>query len=117
MIRVASMVGALVLGLGMASCMGGAVTPEQRAEADCAGKGGKMQRVGRMQSLQCIVPYADAGKICTDTAQCQGECRVPGSVIVSDGRAVDGQCTADSSPFGCYTPVKNGRATAPICVD
>ncbi|MDP3378212.1 MAG: hypothetical protein Q8S53_07580 [Brevundimonas sp.] len=117
MIRVASMMGALVLGLGLSSCFGGGATPEQRAEAECAAQGGKMQRVGRMQSLQCVLQYADAGKTCRNASDCQGDCRVPGSVIVSDGRAVDGQCTADSSPFGCYTPVKNGRATAPICVD
>jgi hypothetical protein len=117
MIRVASMMGALVLGMGLASCMGGAVTPEQRAEADCLAQGGKMQRVGRLQSLQCVQTYSDAGKTCTDAAQCQGECRVPGSVIVEDGRAVEGQCTADSNRFGCYTRVENGRATAAICVD
>ncbi len=117
MIRVASMMGALVLGMGLSSCFGGGVTPEQRAEADCSAQGGKMQRVGRMQSLQCVIPYSDAGKTCTDAAQCQGECRVPGSVIVEDGRAVEGQCTADSNRFGCYTRVENGRATAAICVD
>jgi hypothetical protein len=117
MIRVASMMGVLVLGMGLASCMGGAVTPEQRAEADCLAQGGKMQRVGRLQSLQCVLQYSDAGKTCTGAAQCQGECRVPGSVIVEDGRPVEGQCTADSNRFGCYTRVENGRATAAICVD
>lgn len=117
MIRVASMMGALVLGLGLSSCFAGGPTPEQRAEADCMAQGGKMLRVGRMQSLQCVLQYSDAGKTCTDAAQCQGECRVPGSVIVEDGRAVEGQCTADSNRFGCYTRVENGRATAAICVD
>lgn len=117
MSRVASMMGALVLGLGLSSCFGGGVTPEQRAEADCAAQGGKMQRVGRMQTLQCVLQYSDAGQTCTDAAQCQGDCRVPGSVIVEDGRAVEGQCTADSNRFGCYTRVENGRATAAICVD
>ena len=112
MIRVASMMGALVLGMGLSSCFGGGATPEQRAEADCSAQG-----VGRMQSLQCVIQYSDAGQTCTDAAQCQGECRVPGSVIVEDGRAVEGQCTADSNRFGCYTRVENGRATAAICVD
>lgn len=117
MTRVILMTGALVLGLGLSSCFGGGPTPEQRAEAQCAAEGGKMQRVGRMQTLQCVLQYPDAGKTCSDAAQCQGECRVSGSVIVEEGRSVEGQCTADSSPFGCYTRVENGRATAAICVD
>lgn len=117
MIRMSLMAGALTLGLGLSACMGQPLTPEQQVEADCMAQGGKMQRVGRMQSLQCVLQYSDAGKTCTDAAQCQGECRVPGSVIVEDGRAVEGQCTADSNQFGCYTRVENGRATAAICVD
>jgi len=117
MIRMSLMAGALALGLSLSACMGGAVTPEQRAEADCAAQGGKMQRVGRMQSLQCVLQYTDAGKACRDAADCLGECRIPGGVIVEDGRAVEGQCTANSNRFGCYTRVENGRATAAICVD
>ncbi|WP_226636343.1 hypothetical protein [Brevundimonas poindexterae] len=119
MTRMAGVLAGVVLlaGPGLASCMGQPMTPEQRAEADCSARGGKMQRVGRLQSLQCVIQYSDAGKTCRDAADCQGDCRVPGNVIVDDGRAVDGQCTADSNRFGCYTRVENGRATAAICVD
>lgn len=102
---------------GLSACAGPRLTPEQRAEADCAARGGKMQRVGRMQSLQCILVHADADKPCADNRDCVGDCRVPGSVIVEEGRAVEGRCHADSNPFGCYTRVENGRATAAICVD
>jgi hypothetical protein len=115
MVRMTLMAGVLVLGLS--ACMGQPRTPEQIAESACAAEGGKMQRVGRMQSLQCVLQYSDAGQICRDGADCQGECRVPGGVIVEDGRAVEGQCTATSNRFGCYTRVENGRATAAICVD
>jgi hypothetical protein len=92
-------------------------TPEQIAEADCTAQGGKMQRVGRAQSLQCVIAYPDAGKTCRDGDDCMGQCRVPGGVIVPEGRAVEGRCVATSDPFGCYTQVEDGRATAAICVD
>ena len=33
------------------------------------------------------------------------------------GAAAVGQCQADSSRFGCYATVENGKAEATICVD
>ena len=89
------------------------------AAASCAARGGKMLPQGRMQSLQCVVTYADGGKRCTDGDDCQsGACRIediapaprPGSDAV-------GQCQPTSSRFGCYTTVENGKAEATICVD
>ena len=52
----------------------GSDAPMQSAEASaCATRGGAMKQVGRMQSWQCVISYADAGKRCTDGAQCQGD--------------------------------------------
>jgi hypothetical protein len=71
-----------------------------------------------MQTMQCIIAYADAGKRCTDGDQCQGDCRVEGNSVVPEGRPVTaGVCQVDSNRFGCFTTVKNGRAEPTLCVD
>lgn len=91
----------------------------QSAEAGaCSARGGTLKAVGRLQSMQCIVPYADAGKRCTDGDQCQGDCRVEGSSGILEGRPVsNGVCQADSDRFGCFTTVEDGKASATLCVD
>ncbi len=100
----------------MASCAP-TLTPEQVAQRDCAAQGGKMERVGRAQTMQCVIGYPDGGKTCRDGDDCLGDCRVPGGVIVPDGRPVAGQCTASSNRFGCYTTIEDGVAQPGICVD
>jgi hypothetical protein len=92
-------------------------TPASDAAA-CAARGGKMLPQGRMQSLQCVVSYTDAGKRCSDGDDCQGGCRIDDvAQAPRAGAAAVGQCQATSSGFGCYTAVENGRAEATICVD
>ena len=92
-------------------------TPTDEAAA-CAARGGKMLPQGRMQSLRCVVSYADAGRRCTDGDDCQGDCRVEEAAGTPNaGAAAVGQCQANSSRFGCYTTVENGKAEATICVD
>ena len=94
-----------------------AQTPADEAAA-CAAKGGKMLPQGRMQSLQCVVSYSDAGKRCTDGDQCEGSCRIPDvAAAPAAGAAAVGQCQPTSSQFGCYTTVEDGKAEATICVD
>jgi hypothetical protein len=84
----------------------------------CASQGGKMLPQGRMQSVRCVLTYTDAGKRCTDGADCQGDCRISDAAgAPAAGTNAVGQCTADSSRFGCYTTVTGGKAEATICVD
>ncbi len=86
--------------------------------AACAARGGKMLPQGRMQSLRCVVTYADAGRRCTDGDDCQGDCRIEEVNGAPDaGAAAVGQCQTNSSRFGCYTTVEGGKAEATICVD
>ena len=76
-----------------------------------------MRQVGRAQTWQCVVKYADAGKRCTDASQCEGQCEIAGnSGLVPGARAV-GQCQVDSNRFGCRTTVKDGKAEATLCID
>lgn len=90
----------------------------QSADASaCAARGGEMKQVGRLQSWQCVIRYADAGKRCTDGDQCQGDCRVEGNSGLTPGAAVTGVCQATSDRFGCHTPVEDGKAGATLCID
>ncbi len=92
--------------------------PGQSADAaSCASRGGELRRVGRMQTQQCIVKYADAGKSCTSGSQCAGDCRLEGNSGVAPGASVTGQCQADSDRFGCHTTVEDGKAGPTLCID
>jgi len=86
--------------------------------AACARAGGKMLPQGRMQSVRCVITYADAGRRCSDGDDCAGDCRV-GDVAnpPAAGANAVGQCQASSSRFGCYTTVEGGKAEATLCVD
>lgn len=86
--------------------------------AACARAGGKMLPQGRMQSVRCVITYADAGRRCTDGDDCAGDCRV-GDVANAPAAGANavGQCQVSSSRFGCYTTVEGGKAEATICVD
>lgn len=108
---------ALVAGpLAAASCAP-APTPEEIAAANCATRGGAMQRVGRMQTLQCVIKYPDAGRPCRTGSDCMADCRTDGNVAVLEGRETTGVCQADSNRFGCFTTIEDGRAQPTLCVD
>jgi hypothetical protein len=93
-------------------------TPAGDDAAACAARGGKMAPQGRMQTLRCVVSYADAGQRCTTGDDCQGDCRIEEVAgTPRAGEAAVGQCQANSSRFGCYTTVEDGKAEATICVD
>lgn len=81
----------------------------------CSAKGGTIQPVGKAQIPTCVVPYADAGKACTDKSQCEGHCVLEGN-LEPQGE-VTGACQKTNRQFGCYARVVNGKATAAICVD
>mgnify|MGYP000042839548 CR=1 FL=1 len=92
--------------------------PGQSVSAStCAARGGEIKRVGRMQSEQCVLKYADAGKLCTDGGQCAGDCRIEASPFPNAGQTAEGQCQAESQNFGCHANVEGGKATAAICID
>lgn len=87
----------------------------QTLAAECSAKGGSILPVGKAQIPTCVIPYADAGKACTDKSQCQGEC-VLESNLEAQGD-VAGQCQKTNRQFGCYAKVVNGKITGAICVD
>ncbi len=87
------------------------------AATACAARGGRIERVGRAQTEQCVIAYADAGRPCSDGSECRaGRCLGPVDAAEQSG-AVAGQCQPTNSQFGCYTTIVNGRPQAAICVD
>ncbi|MGY2374467.1 hypothetical protein ACW9IB_08160 [Pseudomonas sp. SDO524_S393] len=91
--------------------------PAKNASAsECLAGGGTMRQVGKLQSWQCITPYKDAGKACTDSSQCEGECQT--SVTTQSGKGpVTGACQADNGHFGCSATVEKGQLGRAICID
>ena len=87
----------------------------QTLAAQCAAKGGSIQPVGKAQIPTCVVPYADAGKACTDKSQCEGACILEGNLEAQGD--VTGQCQKTNRQFGCYAKIVNGKSTGAICVD
>ena len=83
----------------------------------CAGKNGKVSRRGFLNAETCIVPYADAGKSCTNYDQCQGRCLWEGRRSPPKGTLVVGQCEATNDFFGCKTFVSDGKIDQSMCFD
>jgi hypothetical protein len=66
----------------------------------------------------CVVRYADAGKTCRDSKECQGaQCRFAGAKMPPDGAPATGKCVAISDPCGCFALVEDGKVSAALCVD
>jgi putative hemolysin len=98
---------------------GGQSSARELSAADraaCTSAGGTVQRRGRMQAESCVHAFADAGKQCSDSAQCRGKC-VGSTGDTASATPVSGQCQADDRLFGCYAEVKGGKAVNAICVD
>lgn len=100
----------------------GATSNPSASEADpvldpaaCAARGGTIRPLGgRLQKLACVVPYADAGKVCHDRSDCQGRCLATGTDATG---AATGICQRDAtSSFGCHGWIENGKAQT-ICID
>jgi len=92
---------------------------EKATEAErerCNAAGGAVLQAGILGAENCIIPYADAGKTCSDSSDCLGDCRLTASRAQPE-ETVTGTCQINDSPFGCYQTVENGRAGFTLCVD
>ena len=93
------------------------VYPPNELVQACEVKGGTFLQQGRLGCYQCVLSYSDAGKVCQDGADCQGQCKNTGEFIDSQANNQTGQCASDSSTFGCYQTIEKGVAQPAICVD
>jgi hypothetical protein len=94
-----------------------AAAAEANTEAACVAAGGAWEIRGRMRSPQCIVTYADVGKVCSDDADCQGACIADAAPFPEAGQPATGRCQRENRQYGCYAMVVGGLATTGMCVD
>ncbi len=86
--------------------------------ARCAAAGGELKPLGRLQRVQCVAPYTDAGKACSAKSECTGQCLAQGETELVAGSKARGVCQTDvSQNFGCRQRIDNGVARGTICVD
>jgi hypothetical protein len=117
----------LLVALAVAACAPLEQAPAQTASVEkpvpastqsaCVAQGGDWAPICRMQQPACVLSFSDAGKACTDSDQCQGNCYADLSQGPPDGRAVVGRCAVNSNPCGCNARVEDGKATPTLCVD
>lgn len=83
--------------------------------AACAKAGGEVRKVCMMGVPMCVVTFRDAGKACSDKADCSGRC------LAQDNpqpmQAAKGICAATNDPCGCFQTVEKGLAGYPLCAD
>ena len=82
--------------------------PDEVTIEGCRKAGG--QRDG-LAGAVCTFAAKDAGKVCTDSADCEGRCEA------GDPGGATGICSARISPFGCYSEMRDGVAQPALCVD
>jgi len=89
---------------------------QEARDVDCRAAGGTLQPLGRLQRVQCVIPYADAGKACSSKRDCSGQCLATGEAEA--GVVATGICQRDvSQNFGCRQRIEDGKAQGTICVD
>lgn len=91
----------------------GVLTPNEKLA--CVQGGGFVERAGLLGAERCTTSFSDGGLVCTDSAQCQGQCR--GELGSDMGAHVTGVCQSTDNPFGCFAEVVNGQAGPGLCVD
>ena len=85
--------------------------------AACESSGGGVDVRGRLQAEMCVHPFADAGKQCSDSSQCEGKCIASASAAEGESDTAAGSCQADDRLFGCYAELEDGQRVRAICVD
>jgi len=97
--------------LALAACASHPVVDK----AQCKIQGGTVQGVGMFATPACVIPYADAGKACSDKSDCLGMCKASHDATV--GQEDTGTCQRTNQDiFGCYNEIKDGVVVAGMCV-
>lgn len=87
--------------------------------AQCAARGAFLDHRGMFDTAMCVTPFPDAGKVCSDKADCAGRCILDRDAAVgkSVGSEATGRCQADDALFGCHADVVGGKMMRTICED
>ena len=100
-----------------------AVAERELELAQCRTKGGELREGVATEKPVCVIPYPDAGKVCSDSSQCTGTCRITGDEIrakkvVPGVATVKGTCQRDKFDIGgCYAKVTKGMLGVVVCMD
>ncbi len=98
----------------------------EKALAACDACHGTWGRWGMMQSEGCDCRTTDAGRVCHDASECEGDCLEPQvEDIDAESYRLVGRCSAHTQNFGCLARVRAGTHTrtagrvrlAVTCVD
>ena len=81
----------------------------------CSSDGGRVVILGSM--VGCFPTYDDGGKVCSDSAECEGKCVVEEPERVAEGVATTGTCQAEAPVSSCYSEIANGIAGWTLCVN
>ena len=82
----------------------------------CLDSGGVIKSVCMLGVPACVHIYKDAGKKCTSSAECEGDCRNEIGFLDFGTKAV-GACSLDSNPCGCFQLIESGVAEYSLCID
>jgi len=82
----------------------------------CLDRGGVVKSVCMFGAPACVQQFYDAGTVCSDDAECKGDCRIEEG-FVEPGTKMQGFCSADDDPCGCRQIIEQGIAKQPICAD
>lgn len=94
-----------------------------RTQILCEQAGGRWGPAGLFPKPICRVPTQDGGRICADTAECEGLCLAaltPAQRDLVNKRQklrLLGKCTPAVPVFGCMAIVKEGIVTGLLCAD
>jgi len=89
--------------------------PVAATEALCISAQGSWGPAGLFGEPMCHFAPADAGKACTDSAQCESKC-VSATQVRYLAR-VTGVCHDSFLPFGCLQRIHAGKAGQALCID
>ncbi len=92
-------------------------------EAECLKRHGRWGRAGLFPKPICVLPTADAGRVCADTGECEGLCLADPTpaqrarLSAREAVVLTGRCTRSRPVFGCMYIVTKGVARNRICLD
>jgi hypothetical protein len=118
----------MALAVLLSACSKSDTEPMRVAVLDAC-PGGAVRPVCLSQTDMCVTPYPDAGKKCSDSSQCAGDCLIDMTTYCDkEGRCTDpetpepgtksfGVCELDNDPCGSRIEIVNGIAQPVVHID
>jgi hypothetical protein len=86
-------------------------------QGKCKAEGGSIKGIGMYGLPACVIPFPDAGKVCSDRSECHGMCKAKDDAKIG-AHPTTGNCQNDPADiFGCINEIKGGEVVAGWCID